>query len=128
MELLMHVIAFVVGSIAVGRAARLVVHDAWPPMQNLRVWWLGYQHERQEKHLDAIRDAHILSPRQWWWSGWGPLLTCPFCFAPYAAGIDLTWYLLAEGWWVDAWWVVNVWAAVSYVAAMIVLRDEPPEE
>jgi hypothetical protein len=30
--------------------------------------------------------------------------------------------------WGGWWWLVNVWAAVSYVAAMIVVRDEPPAE
>jgi len=118
-ELLIHTVAFVIGSIAVGRAARLVVHDAYPPMQWLRDRWLVWT---ETDGKQSARDRHR------WLTGWSPLLTCPFCFAPYAAAVDLAWYLVADGWWADAWWVVNVWAAVSYVAAMIVLRDEPPEE
>lgn len=122
-ELLINVIAFVVGSIAVGRAARLVTHDAYPPMQWLRHHWVVWT----ESQTDATGSARRRE-RRTWLIGWSPLLTCPFCFAPYAAAADLTWWLLAEGWWADAWWVVNVWAAVSYVAAIIVLRDEPPED
>lgn len=106
--------AFVLGTVAVGRAARLVTHDAYPPMQWLRLRWLTWagQTERRE--------------------GWGPLLTCPFCCAPYLAAGNLAWALTAGlewgPFWSSAWWVVNAWAAVSYLAAILVVRDEPAEE
>lgn len=124
LQLVIHVVAFLVASVAVGRAARLVVHDHYPPMKALRSWWLNQT---------VMKGG--------WREDWAPLLVgkdggsgCPFCFAPYAAAVDLLWYLLSDagtvhpegwGWW---WWVVNVWAAVSYVAAIVVLRDEPPAE
>lgn len=118
LELVVHGLAFAVGSIAVGRSARLVVHDHYPPMITVRTWWLNQT---------VMKGG--------WREGWAPLLVgkdggsgCPFCFAPYAAAVDLAWYLLADGWWADAWWVVNLWAAGSYLAAIIVLRDEPPED
>lgn len=105
--------ALIVGTLAVARATRLATSDAYPPAVWVRVKWLNLTHNGK----------------------WSPLLTCPFCFAPYAAAIDLAWALAVDltafpdawsaGWW---WWVVNLWAAVSYVAAMIVVRDEPPEE
>lgn len=110
--------AVVVGTIAVGRAARLVTSDAYPPAQAVRLWWIN---------ATEVRGAGT------WREGWAPLATCPFCFAPYAAAVDLTWALWSGlTWggvtWGSAWWVVNVWAAVSYLAAMLVARDEPPAE
>lgn len=108
------VAAVIVGTLAVARATRLVTSDAYPPAEWLRTRWINATGSRT-----ALQ-------------GWAPLVTCPFCFAPYAAAVDLTWVLLAGlewgPWWSSAWWVVNLWAAVSYVAAMIVARDEPPAE
>jgi hypothetical protein len=118
MSLVHAAVAFLIGSLAVARATRLVTSDAYPPAKALRVWWAN----KTEVHGG-------------WRDGWAPLLTCPFCFAPYAAAADLAWalwshapalpHLPAAGGW---WWVVNVWAAGSYLASMIVVRDEPPEE
>lgn len=97
------VAAFVAACIAVARFTRLVTHDAWPPM----VW--------------ARRKAML-----WSNDAWRPLWECPFCFATYPGLADLAW---AWGSGLDAWWwAANVWFAGIYVAAMIVLRDEPPAE
>lgn len=96
------ILAFVIGVIAVGRAARLLVHDDYPPAQWVR--------EKYVRHTSK---------------GWETLFLCPFCIAPYLAAGDLAWYLLAEGWVVDAWWIVNIWAAVSYLAAILVAYDQP---
>ena len=105
--------ALLIGTVAVARFTRLATSDAYPPAVWLRLKW-----------LNLTRNGK-----------WSPLLTCPFCFAPYAAAADLAWAysvdlttwadLWSAGWW---WWAVNVWLAVSYAAAMIVVRDEPPEE
>lgn len=100
--------AFALGVIATARAVRLIVFDDFPPVAALRAGWLNLtRHGR-----------------------WSALVTCPFCLAPYAAAGNLAWALLTD---LDtgtpvgaAWWVVNVWAAVSYLAPMLVLRDEPP--
>ena len=104
--------AALVGTLAVARGTRLVVHDSWPPMAWVRDRWIAWAGQHAPN--------------------WVLLLTCPFCFAPYAAAADLTWVLLAgldgASWWSAAWWVANTWAAVAYVAAQVVVRDEPPEE
>lgn len=113
--------AFVVGVIAVGRASRLAVHDAYPPVAAFRRWWFNQT-----------------VAKGGWREGWALLFTshdggsgCPFCFAPYAAAVNLTWALAAGlewgPFWSSAWWVVNVWAAVSYLAAIVVVYDEPAE-
>lgn len=118
------VVAFLLGSLAVARATRLVTADAYPPAEALRRWWFN----------QTIAKGG-------WREGWAPLLTdkdgghgCPFCAAPYAAAVNLTWAYLAgvatggTGGWVTAWWLVNLWAAGSYLASMVVVRDEPPAE
>lgn len=104
--------AFVVGTIAVARATRLVVHDQYPPAKWVRDWWIRVTHD----------------------GAWAVLAECPFCASPYIAAVTLA-VAVAGGVWrpeLDTlagwWWVLAVWAAVSYLAAMIVLRDEPPEE
>lgn len=116
--------AVVTGTLGVARATRLTTSDAYPPARAVRLWWIN---------------ATEVRGHGTWREGWAPLATCPFCFAPYAAAVNLTWALwsgapfdgtaLAD-WhgWASVWWAVNVWAAVSYLAAMVVVRDEPPAE
>lgn len=101
-DTLMHTIAFILGVIAVGRAARLLVFDDFPPTKAVREWYT--------KKVTGK---------------WEGLFLCPFCLAPYLAAGDLAWYLLAEDWVVDAWWIVNIWAALSYLAAILVAYDQP---
>lgn len=99
--------AALIAVLAVGRAARLLTHDDFPPAERLRSWWLVHTGD------------------------WGPLFNCPFCMAPYLAAGDLAWVLIAgvhpDDFWSNAWWVVNAWAALSYAAAILVAYDEPPE-
>lgn len=99
--------AFLIGVIAVGRATRLLVFDTWPPGKRFREWFVV-----------KMGDT------------WGPLILCPFCTAPYLAALDLAWYLAAREWSTPlffAWWIVNVWAALSYLAAILVAYDQPEE-
>lgn len=126
--------ALLIGTLAVARAVRLVTSDAYPPMRVLRDWWTARQVNRDW----GLPDNPVTEERSGIRYGWGPLLTCPFCFAPYAAAVDLAWAVWAgapwvfpdgTGWsWGDVWWLVNTWAAVSYLAAMVVVRDEPADE
>lgn len=103
------VAAVLVGTLAVARCTRLVTSDEWPPVLWVRMRWLTWAANGRA-----------------WRQGWADLLTCPFCFAPYAAAGDLTlaWVSDLATW----WWLLNLWAAVAYVAAMVVARDEPPAE
>lgn len=113
--------AFIVGVIATARAVRLLTHDHYPPAAALRRWWFNQT-----------------LAKGGWRAGWVLLLSgeeghgCPFCAAPYVAAVNLAWALLAgvtwDGFWSQAWWVVNAWAAVSYLAAMLVVRDEPADD
>jgi hypothetical protein len=100
------IIAFTIGVIAVARAARLLVYDDFPPTKAVRDWWVRRTGEK-----------------------WGDLFLCQFCLAPYLAAGDLAWgYLSGVDWtngWGLAWWLVNLWAAGSYLAAIVVAYDEP---
>lgn len=114
-DLTRELLAVVLGTLGAARAVRLVTADTWPPVVWLRGRWLTW----------CANHA----------PDWADLLDCPWCFAPYAVGADLAlWWLLdgAHGSATDAsnwgtwWWLINLWAAASYAASMIVVRDEPP--
>jgi hypothetical protein len=99
------VVAVLVGVLSVARTARLLTYDDFPPVKWLRT-----------RYLAAVGPD----------GKWAPLATCPFCLAPYLAAGMLAWAYLSGLHW--SWWVVNGWWAGSYVAAMVVAYDEPPEE
>lgn len=138
MTALQFAVAFVVGVLGVARAVRLIVSDAYPPMQNVRVWWEAWQGQRDSDSPpsrvwggDRSEGRHILNPLTWRY-GWGPLLTCPFCASPYVTAVAVAGAVWAGVWSPELdtlagwWWVLAVWAAGSYLAAMVVVRDEPP--
>jgi len=54
------------------------------------------------------------------------LVECPWCVAPYITFVDLVWAWSTDLHW--TWWFGNVWAAVSWIAAYMCLRDIPPEQ
>lgn len=94
------VAAVIVGVLSVARTARLIGFDDFPPMVWVRV-----------RLLAVLGDT------------WGNLLTCPFCLAPYLATGMALWAWASDT--NTAWWVINgVWG-LSYVASILVARDEP---
>lgn len=111
------VAAVVTAIISTARLTRLVTHDRYPPAMALRRWWWNQT-----------------VAKGGWRAHWNLVLVgdepgdsgCPFCAAP--------WIMLAVGLWgwlsgPDAvWWGFNGWMAASYLASMVVVRDEPPEE
>lgn len=117
-------VAFILGTIGIARAVRLITSDAYPPMQVIRDRWEVWQSSR-----DTDDDAMAL--RYGITHGWGPLLTCPFCCAPYVTAFAVALTHWAGIWAPDLgtlagwWWTLAVWAAVSYLAACFVVRDEP---
>lgn len=123
MTALTYAAALLLGTLASARATRLITHDAWPPMAWART------------RAETILGRHGTAG-----ADWAVGVTCPFCVAPYVVAANLAWCLAAGAltdltwtggsvWsWAGAWWVLNTWAAVAYVASMVVVRDEPPEE
>lgn len=92
-------VACIIGVLGSARATRLLVADGFPPIVSLRIWYAD--HVPQE---------------------WGKLASCPWCMAPYVVAGDMAWALAGN---LDIiWYVVNGWAAASYAAAYIVLKDE----
>lgn len=93
------VVAVIIGILSVARTARLIVHDAWPPVVALRIAW----------------------ENRWGREGWSKLIFCQYCVTPWmAAGMALWFYLGGDHW---TWWVINgVWG-FSYVSAILVSYD-----
>lgn len=92
--------AIVVGILSAARITRLVTQDAFPPVAWIRGTW--------DKHTEN--------------SSWNTLFHCHWCFSAWATLAVGLW-----GWLTDmqpAWWLFNGWLAASYIAAMVVERDE----
>src|SRR4029077_18800604 len=97
--------ASIVGVLSVARTARLLTFDDFPPATWARTRFLA-----------------MVGPD----GKWAPLARCPFCISPYLSIGMLLWAYLSGLNWV--WWVANGWWAASYLAAMVVAYDEPPEQ
>lgn len=95
--------AFVVGTLAVTRITRLIVDDDYPPIQ-----WATEQYARR-------------APDKW-----VKLVECPWCVAPYVTVVDMAWAWSTGLHW--TFWFANVWAAVSWLASFLCVRDIPPDQ
>lgn len=103
------VLAIIVGVLAVTRVTRLIVDDTYPPTE----WFKARMMRRLPER-------------------WHQIFECPWCCAPYVALPAVAWFALLVRfpdwtWMVWWWWIANGWAAVSWVAAYLTLRDEPPD-
>lgn len=116
--------AYALAVVAVARATRLVIFDPYPPAAAARRWWwnqtIGRGGWRAAWHKLAVgEEPHDPG--------------CPFCASPYITAVTLAVAIAGDVWTPDLgtvggwWWVAAVWASVSYLSAMLVLRDEPPE-
>lgn len=100
LDILTNLAAIVVGIMGSARITRLIVADEFPPSIAARVWWDRVTHD----------------------GSWSKLAHCPWCAAPYVAGVDLAAALLSDLH--PVWWIVNGWMAASYVVSWIVFHDE----
>lgn len=93
-----------------GRLTRVIVHDAFPPTIKLRMAW------------DRLVGDD---------SSWAKLFHCWWCMSFWVTGIGVGWFMLGQidGWaWVNVlWWIIWGTLAMSYVAAIIIARDEPTD-
>jgi hypothetical protein len=101
------VAAFAIGALGTGRLARAIYHDDFPPSIWFRIQW------------DKLTEG----------SSWNMLFHCPWCVTHWIAALCLGWFILGIFWVpaMIAWWVFFGWFALSYVASMIIVRDEPEE-
>jgi hypothetical protein len=94
------ILALVVATFGAGRLVRIIVHDSFPPAAWLRIQW------------DRItRDGP-----------WSMLAHCHWCLTPWIMLICLGWGYLSNLHW--TWWAFWGWLAISYIATMVVERDE----
>jgi hypothetical protein len=98
------VLALVVAIFGVGRLARIITYDEFPPAVWWRVKWSGWTKD----------------------GPWTKLFTCYWCLSPWIMAVAIGWY------WIGAyvvvlswlWWIFWGWLALSYVAAIVVNHDE----
>lgn len=105
----------IVGILSVARTARLIGFDEYPPMERLRAKWDGHWEKRY-----GIGNGD---------EGWGKLLHCPFCSAPYLAAGMALWAALTFQYGGDLaqsiWWAANGIWGLSYVSSILVAYDQP---
>lgn len=99
-EIVVWILAFVVGTLSAGRITRLLTQDTFPPVVWFRMKW------------DDLTDD----------SDWNKLFHCHWCLSFWIVVPIALW-----GWLSNlhtSWWVFNVIMAAAYVTPMIVERDE----
>lgn len=99
-EITLWLIAFVVGSLSAGRITRLLTQDSFPPAVWLRMKWDDKTDDNQ----------------------WNVLMHCHWCLSFWVTAPIGLWAWLSNLH--TLWWVFNGIMAATYVAAMIVERDE----
>lgn len=99
-EILLWLIAFIVGTLSAGRITRLLTQDSFPPAVWLRIKW------------DDKTDG----------SAWNVLMHCHWCLSFWVTAPIGLWAWLSNLH--ISWWVFNGILAATYVAAMVVERDE----
>lgn len=101
--------AVLVAVMGVGRFARLVTFDDYPPTIAIRSLW------------NRITGGN----------GWAKLAYCQWCFTPWVMLACIGWFIWGTlgqvTWLMWAWWIFWGWLGLSYTASIIVRRDEPEE-
>lgn len=100
--------AVLVAILGAGRLARLITHDVFPPAAALRNMWTRIVQNHDQ---------------------WSVLFFCFWCLTPWIMLVCLGWFLLTINiaWIAWTWWLFWGWLALSYVASIIVARDEPAQ-
>lgn len=93
--------ALLVAVFGAGRLARVITYDKFPPAAWARMVW------------DRITKD----------GAWSILAHCFWCATPWVMAVCLAWAWLSSLHW--TWWLFWGWLGLSYIASMIVARDEP---
>jgi hypothetical protein len=101
------VLAILVAIFGVGRLTRVIVHDDFPPA----MWW-----------RDTWKRITNDGP-------WSKLFLCWWCLSFWVSLACIGHALLAttHEFWFWSWWIFWGALALSYVATMVIVRDEPKE-
>ena len=102
------ILAILVAILGIGRLTRAIVHDDFPPAVWWRIKWEDWTHG----------------------GPWTKLFTCWWCLSFWVALACIGWFLLIDvhEFFMWSWWIFWGALALSYVATMIIVRDEPGEE
>lgn len=102
--------AIPVAILGVGRWARVVTHDTFPPA----MWW------RQKWAEWTTAHDH---------SEWYDLFACWWCFTPWLMLICIAWFALGfvALWIAWTWWLFFGWGALAYVSSIVLSYDEPKD-
>lgn len=98
-----------VGVLGAARLTRLVVHDSWPPVRYLRDRWVA--------RTSRVWPNGTVVP-----GPWTALVTCHYCFAPWAVALVIATAWVSDFHWV--WWLFWGWLAAAYLASLVVEHDE----
>ena len=100
-------IAIIVAIVGVARLTRAIVHDDFPPF----VWW-------RIKWSTWTKDGP-----------WAKLFHCWWCLSFWVALVCIGWFLLTavHVFFLWTWWIFWGGLALSYLATMLIVRDEPKE-
>lgn len=95
--------AVLVAVFGVGRLARIITYDDFPPAILARSYW------------DRLtRDG-----------SWAKLAHCQWCATPWIMAVCLLWgYFSSLNW---TWWVFWGWLGIAYLASIVIGRDEQHE-
>lgn len=99
------VAALVVVTFGVGRLSRILTYDDFPPAVAIRMWWSKLTND----------------------GSWAKLVHCFWCATPWIMLVSLGWFALgfAVAWIAWTWWLFWGWLALSYIASIIIGRDDP---
>lgn len=90
--------------VGVGRLARIITYDEFPPSAWVRGAWV------------KITNG----------GPWSRLFLCYWCLTPWIMAVCIAWAWFSSLHW--SWWVFWGWLALSYLSSILVARDEPPEK
>ena len=96
--------AIAVAIAGVGRLARIITYDAFPPS----VWW-------RKTWAELTNDGP-----------WEKLFSCYWCLTPWIMLVAIAWAVVAFDvfWLAVAWWAFWGWLGISYLSSILVNHDE----
>lgn len=109
------ILAVAAAVLGVGRLARVITYDEYPPAE-----WLRRKLTKLLAPLDRRSARSGLSP-------WSKIATCFWCATPWVMLFAIGWFFLGlvVPWIAVVWWVFWSWLGLSWVSSIILARDEP---
>lgn len=112
-DMFVAILAVLTAVLGVARVTRIVVYDEFPPTVWLR-----------------LKVESMLIGRGPYVRGWGKIVTCWWCLAPWVMLVCILWWTFlipVSPFFMYAWWAWWGMLAGGYVASMVIVRDTPKE-